>query len=50
MGNLADRIEKYLKQIIDQTEDGYITLQRSVLADEFSCAPSQKLCLDQIYD
>ncbi|HWQ73532.1 MAG TPA: CtsR family transcriptional regulator [Desulfitobacteriaceae bacterium] len=41
MGNLADRIEKYLKQIIDQTEDGYITLQRSVLADEFSCAPSQ---------
>lgn len=41
MGNLADRIEKYLKQIIDQTEEGYVTLQRSVLADEFSCAPSQ---------
>jgi transcriptional regulator CtsR len=41
MGNLADRIEKYLKQIIDQTEEGYVILQRSVLADEFSCAPSQ---------
>jgi transcriptional regulator CtsR len=41
MGNLADRIEKYLKQILEQTEEGYITLQRSVLADEFSCAPSQ---------
>lgn len=41
MGNLADRIEKYLKQILEQTEEGYVTLQRSVLADEFSCAPSQ---------
>lgn len=41
MGNLADRIEKYLKQIIEQTEEGYVTLQRSILADEFSCAPSQ---------
>lgn len=41
MGNLADRIEEYLKRIMEQTAEGYIILQRSVLADEFSCAPSQ---------
>lgn len=41
MGNLADRIEAYLKLIIDKSNDGYIILQRSVLADFFSCAPSQ---------
>lgn len=41
MGNLADRIEKYLKHILEQTEEGFVILQRGVLADEFSCAPSQ---------
>lgn len=41
MGNLADRIEEYLKRILEQTDEGYIILQRSVLADVFSCAPSQ---------
>lgn len=41
MGNLADRIEEYLKRILEQTDEGYIILQRSVLADSFSCAPSQ---------
>ena len=41
MGNLADRIEAYLKRILEQTDEGYIILQRGVLAEEFSCAPSQ---------
>ncbi len=41
MGNLADRIEKYLKKILEQTSEGYIILQRSELAGEFSCVPSQ---------
>lgn len=41
MGNLADRIEEYLKRILEQAEDGYIVLQRGYLADFFSCAPSQ---------
>jgi len=41
MGNLADRIEHYLKRIIEQSEEGYVILQRGVLAEEFSCAPSQ---------
>lgn len=41
MGNLADRIEEYLKQILEQTSEGYIVLQRSELAGEFECVPSQ---------
>lgn len=41
MGNLADRIEEYLKRILEQTSEGYIMLQRSELAGEFSCVPSQ---------
>lgn len=41
MGNLADRIEEYLKQILEKTTEGYIVLQRSELAGEFSCVPSQ---------
>lgn len=41
MSNLADRIEEYLKKIIEQAEVGYIVLQRGYLADFFSCAPSQ---------
>jgi len=41
MGNLADRIEEYLKKILEQTSEGYIILQRGELAVEFSCVPSQ---------
>lgn len=41
MGNLADRIEEYLKQILEQTSEGYVVLQRSELAGAFSCVPSQ---------
>lgn len=41
MGNLADRIEAYLKKILEQTDEGFIILQRGGLAEEFSCAPSQ---------
>ena len=41
MGNLADRIEAYLKQILEHADEGFIILQRGILADEFSCAPSQ---------
>jgi len=41
MGNLADRIEQYLKKILEQAESGYIIMQRGELAEEFSCAPSQ---------
>lgn len=41
MGNLADRIEEYLKRILEQNAEGYIILQRSELAGVFSCVPSQ---------
>jgi len=41
MGNLADRIEEYIKQILAQSGEGYILLQRGVLAEIFSCVPSQ---------
>lgn len=41
MGNLPDRIEVYLKRILEQSAEGYVILQRGVLAEEFSCAPSQ---------
>lgn len=41
MGNLADRIEEYIKRIMAQAEEGFIVLQRGGLAEAFSCAPSQ---------
>jgi len=41
LGNLADRIEEYLKMILDDAQEGYVVLQRGFLADFFSCAPSQ---------
>lgn len=41
MSNLADRIEEYLKKIINEAEEGFIVMQRGYLADFFSCAPSQ---------
>lgn len=41
MGNLADQIEEYLKHILEQADQGYIVLQRGVLAETFACAPSQ---------
>ena len=41
MGNLADRIEEYLKNTIGQAQEDFIVLQRGFLAEIFSCAPSQ---------
>lgn len=41
MGNLADRIEEYLKKVLEDADEGYIVLQRGFLAEFFSCAPSQ---------
>ncbi|CAA7600040.1 Firmicute transcriptional repressor of class III stress genes (CtsR) [Acididesulfobacillus acetoxydans] len=41
MGNLADRIEQYIKEAMARAEEGYVVLQRGILAEAFSCAPSQ---------
>lgn len=41
MRNISEVIELYLKQILQQTADGVIEIQRNDLADQFQCVPSQ---------
>lgn len=41
MKNISDLIEHYLKQILIKNGVGYIEIQRSQLAGEFNCVPSQ---------
>ncbi|HHV15134.1 MAG TPA: CtsR family transcriptional regulator [Gelria sp.] len=39
--SLADKIEQYLKVLIERSDDKQIEIQRSELAETFSCVPSQ---------
>jgi len=39
--SLTDRIEQYLKTLIERSEDKQIEIQRMELAETFSCVPSQ---------
>jgi transcriptional regulator of stress and heat shock response len=41
MRNISDLIEGYLKQILHSSSDGAVEIQRSELAEKFSCVPSQ---------
>ncbi|TLS48518.1 CtsR family transcriptional regulator [Paenibacillus antri] len=41
MRNTSDMIEQYLKQLLQQSADGIIELQRNELAEQFQCVPSQ---------
>ncbi|NPV91777.1 MAG: CtsR family transcriptional regulator [Firmicutes bacterium] len=41
MSNLVNRIERYLKALLEQSPEGIIELQRNDLAEDFGCAPSQ---------
>lgn len=41
MRSLADRIESYLKVLIERSEDDEVAIQRIELAETFRCAPSQ---------
>ncbi|HEX3015249.1 MAG TPA: CtsR family transcriptional regulator [Desulfobacteria bacterium] len=41
MSNLVDRIEHYIKKILQENASGFIVIQRSDLASRFECAPSQ---------
>jgi transcriptional regulator CtsR len=41
MKNISDVIESHLKLILNQSKKGYIEIQRSVIADQFQCVPSQ---------
>lgn len=39
--SLADKIEQYIKVLIEKSGSGQIEIQRSELAETFSCVPSQ---------
>jgi transcriptional regulator CtsR len=41
MRNISDVIENHLKLILEESNKGYILIQRSELADKFQCVPSQ---------
>jgi transcriptional regulator of stress and heat shock response len=41
MPNISDLIEHYLKQILHNSSGGAVEIQRSDLAEKFSCVPSQ---------
>lgn len=41
MAGISDIIEKFLKEMLDNSENGIIEIGRNDLASRFSCAPSQ---------
>jgi transcriptional regulator CtsR len=41
MRNVSEIIEQYLKQVLQQSAEGAIEIQRNDLADQFQCVPSQ---------
>ncbi|OGX68479.1 MAG: transcriptional regulator [Paenibacillus sp. RIFOXYA1_FULL_44_5] len=41
MRNVSDVIEHHIKNILQQSPDGVIEIQRNELAEQFQCVPSQ---------
>ncbi|MFS0725940.1 CtsR family transcriptional regulator [Paenibacillus sp. 1P07SE] len=41
MRNISDTLEQYLKQLLQESVEGAVEIQRNDLADRFSCVPSQ---------
>ncbi len=41
MNNISDLIESYLKQLLSESNEEFVEVQRSDLAMRFSCVPSQ---------
>ncbi|CAM3090157.1 CtsR family transcriptional regulator [Paenibacillus sediminis] len=41
MRNISDIIEQYLKNILHESPEGTVEIQRNDLAEKFSCVPSQ---------
>ncbi|WP_442602691.1 CtsR family transcriptional regulator [Paenibacillus sp. KN14-4R] len=41
MRNVSEIIEQYLKQILQQSPDQAVEIQRNELAEQFQCVPSQ---------
>jgi transcriptional regulator CtsR len=39
--NISDIIEKYLKQVLEMSEEDLVEIKRSEIADKFHCVPSQ---------
>ena len=41
MAKKSEEIEEFLKEMLKQTENNMIEIQRNILAQQFNCAPSQ---------
>lgn len=41
MSGISNIIERFIKELISETENGTIEIQRNELAQQFECAPSQ---------
>lgn len=41
MRNISDVIEKYLKQVLEMSDEDLVEIKRSEIADKFQCVPSQ---------
>jgi transcriptional regulator CtsR len=41
MPGLSNNIERFLKELFEDADDGIIEIQRNELAEQFECAPSQ---------
>jgi len=41
MSSLANKIQKYINELLANSKEGYIELQRNKLAEQFVCVPSQ---------
>lgn len=41
MAGLSNTIESFIKNLLEQTEDGIVEIGRNDLANQFNCAPSQ---------
>ena len=41
MSSLSKQIERYLKEMIDEGDDGVVEVQRNFLSEYFHCVPSQ---------
>ena len=41
MPGMSNIIERFIKEMLEETEDGIIEIGRNDLADQFGCAPSQ---------
>lgn len=41
MNNMTDIIEQYIKELLNNSDEDFITLKRSNVAEKFDCVPSQ---------